>query len=55
MDRKQIDKTKNVYWVQALYAVIAPDGKVNDYHFSKCVADKEARRLNREDNRDEQS
>jgi hypothetical protein len=37
---------KKKYWVQTLYAVIAPDGSAEDYLFDKKSAKKLAKELN---------
>ena len=41
-------KIKPGYWVQTIYAVIAPDGTADDYFYSKKAATKEATAMNKE-------
>ena len=36
------------YWVQVLYAVIAPDGTADDYFYTKKDAIAECKKLNKE-------
>jgi len=40
---------KKSYWVQSLYAVIAPNGSAYDYYFSKKEAIQKAKKLNVEE------
>ena len=39
---------KNKYWVQVIYAVIAPDGTYEDYLYSKKDAMELSKKLNKE-------